>query len=107
MRVLHFLRRMRRWLFWRVWDNIVPIPSIVRLCWINRCSSAAIIYPVGPVVSLTTYGKRSRTVYLAIESIGEGSSVLPRIILWLDDRKAIFDNLACNDSSAGAAWTWS
>ena len=23
MRVLHFLRRMRRWLFWRVWDNIV------------------------------------------------------------------------------------
>jgi hypothetical protein len=92
MRVLHFVRRVRRWLYWRVRDNIVPIPAVVRLWWINRRSSAAITCSAGPVVSLTTYGKRSRTVYLAIESIGRGRVRPSRLILWLDDR-AIFDNL--------------
>jgi hypothetical protein len=92
MRVFHSLRRMRRWLFWRVWNNIIPIPSIVRLWWINRWTNTAITCPVGPVVSLTTYGKRSRTVYFAIESIGEGRVLPSRLILWLDDQ-VIFDNL--------------
>lgn len=39
----------------------------------------------GPVVSLTTYGKRTNTVYLAIESIARGSALPSRLILWLDD----------------------
>jgi hypothetical protein len=92
MRVWYLLRRMQRWLYWRVWDNIVPIPSVLRLWLMNRRSRAAITCAGGPVVSLTTYGKRSRTVYLAIESIGQGRMLPSRIILWLDDR-AIFDNL--------------
>src|ERR1700728_3972607 len=84
-------RRVPRWLYWRVRDNIVPIPSAIRLWWINRYSRARITCPAGPIVSLTTYGKRSRTVYLAVESIGKGHVRPSRIILWLDAR-AIFHN---------------
>jgi hypothetical protein len=39
----------------------------------------------GPVVSLTTYGKRTERVYLTIESIGLGATKPQRIILWLDE----------------------
>jgi hypothetical protein len=90
-RAIRHSLRIWRGCYWRVRCNIVPIPSAFRLWWINRSSSAAITSPGGPVVSLTTYGRRSRTVYLAIESIGKGCVRPSRIILWLDDR-AIFDN---------------
>jgi hypothetical protein len=90
-RLSNIARRIPRWLYWRIRNNIVPIPSVIRLWWINRYSSARITCEAGPIVSLTTYGKRSRAVYLAIESIGEGHVRPCRIILWLDDR-AIFDN---------------
>jgi hypothetical protein len=39
----------------------------------------------GPVVSLTTYGRRFHVVYLAIESIARGHTRPSRLILWLDD----------------------
>lgn len=39
----------------------------------------------GPVVSLTTYGKRVDTVYLTLESIAQGSMLPSRLILWLDE----------------------
>lgn len=55
----------------------------------NLCGRSPIIQPSGPVVSLTTHGKRVRTVYLAIESIARGSMLPSRIILWLDD-EAVF-----------------
>jgi hypothetical protein len=42
----------------------------------------------GPVVSLTTYGVRIRSVYLAIESIAAASFLPSRFILWLDDATA-------------------
>lgn len=41
--------------------------------------------PDGPVVSLTTYGRRTRLVHLAIESIARGSTKPGRLILWLDE----------------------
>jgi hypothetical protein len=46
----------------------------------------------GPVVSLTTYGKRAYGVYLAIESIARGNALPSRLILWVDDA-AFFANL--------------
>ena len=46
----------------------------------------------GPVVSLTTYGKRVQAVYLAIESIARGSALPSRLILWIDD-PALYANL--------------
>jgi hypothetical protein len=39
----------------------------------------------GAVVSLTTYGKRIRSVHLTIESIARGQVLPSRLILWLDD----------------------
>jgi hypothetical protein len=58
----------------------------------NRYGRLPVIHPGGPVVSLTTYGKRAKTVHLAIESISRGQMRPSRIILWLDDQSLI-DNL--------------
>jgi hypothetical protein len=60
----------------------------VRLTWIrlaNRCGRCPITDLDGPVVSLTSYGDRIRSVHLAIESIGRGQMRPSRLILWLDD----------------------
>jgi hypothetical protein len=43
----------------------------------------------GPVVSLTSYGKRVETVHLTIESIASGRLLPSRLILWLDDADII------------------
>ena len=55
----------------------------------NRFSNRPVISPGGPVVSLTTYGRRIQSVYLAIESIAAASYLPSRFILWLDDPKAL------------------
>lgn len=51
----------------------------------NRFSHSSIVSPSGPVVSLTSYGKRVSDVHLAIESIAQGQTLPSRLILWLDD----------------------
>lgn len=58
----------------------------------NRTGRKPIIAPGGPIVSLTTYGRRIPTVYLTLESIASGSILPSRIILWLQDSQA-FENL--------------
>jgi hypothetical protein len=57
----------------------------------NRFSHRPAIAEGGPVVSLTTYGARIRSVYLAIESIAAASFLPSRFILWLDDPGAFHD----------------
>lgn len=52
----------------------------------NTDGQTRIISSTGPIVSLTTFGERLDSVYLAIESIGAGSVLPSRIILWLQDR---------------------
>lgn len=47
------------------------------------------VSPSGPVVSLTSYGSRIKTVHLTIESIARGLARPSRLILWLDDRAAL------------------
>jgi hypothetical protein len=59
---------------------------------INERSASRVICPGGPVVSLTSYGKRIDTAYLAIESIAGGSLLPSELILWLDDQ-ARFESL--------------
>jgi hypothetical protein len=56
---------------------------------INRHSKSPVVHPGGPVVSLTSYGKRIDTTYLAIESIANGSLLPSELILWLDDEARI------------------
>src|ERR1700683_1499837 len=58
----------------------------------NRLRRSSLLHRGGPVVSLTTYGKRIGTVYLTIESIARGDCLPSRVILWLDD-EFLFDNL--------------
>jgi hypothetical protein len=65
---------------------------MVRLWLRNNFGKGPLTLPNGPIVSLTTYGSRSSTVYLTIESIGKGRVLPSRIILWLDE-KPVFDNL--------------
>jgi hypothetical protein len=57
----------------------------------NRFSSRPVIASGGPIVSLTTYGVRIRSVYLTIESIAAASFLPSRFILWLDDPGAFSD----------------
>jgi hypothetical protein len=52
---------------------------------INNFGKASVVSEEGPVVSLTSYGKRIRTVYFAIESISQGRRLPSRLILWIDD----------------------
>jgi hypothetical protein len=56
----------------------------------NRaCRSDAVDSDGGPPVSLTSHGRRIRTVHLAIESIAAGTLRPSRLILWLDDADAV------------------
>jgi hypothetical protein len=67
LRAVHFRTRVRR------------------LMLASRFSQSPVVSQGGPVVSLTSYGKRVDTVHLAIESIARGSLLPSRLILWLDD----------------------
>ena len=71
-------------------DAVGVLRRLACLSFINRFGRSAITAPSGPVVSLTTYGERFKTVYLVIESIGRGEITPSRVILWLDD-EALYD----------------
>jgi hypothetical protein len=58
----------------------------------NRFRKTTITARGGPVVSLTTHGRRIKRVYLAIESIAAGAARPSRVILWLDEPK-VFGSL--------------
>jgi len=47
------------------------------------------VAPAGPVVSLTTYGERLKSVHLVIESIAAGMVLPSRLILWVDTADAL------------------
>jgi hypothetical protein len=66
--------------------------SLRKFNWMNRLKRSQVIHPDGPVVTLTTYGRRLHTVHLTLESIGRGSLLPSRLILWLDEKQA-FENL--------------
>lgn len=66
--------------------------EIVRFFLANRFGFRHLTEPSGPVVSMTTWGQRSQTVYLTIESIATGQIRPSRLILWIDE-ESIFRNL--------------
>lgn len=75
--ILHLPRRVVRELLGYL--QLVPLPLI------NRYGRSPVTQSGGPVVSLTTYGRRVQTVYLAIESIARGEVKPSRLILWIDE----------------------
>lgn len=82
-RLTHLPRRIVR-------ESLMVI-QIVQFFLVNRLGRKRVIAPGGPVVSLTTYRKRSKTVYLAIESIARGEVLPSRLLLWIDDDALIND----------------
>jgi hypothetical protein len=79
---------MRAWLFLARQDVKVTKVNIGRLRRRNQETSKPVIAPGGPVVSLTSFGERLQTVYLTIESIGIGSLLPSRLILWIQDEES-------------------
>ena len=77
---------------YRLLKKISLFIAIANLWFINRIAKSRVTSHIGPAVCLTTHGKRTSTVYLAIESIARGSRKPSRLILWLDDPR-IFNNL--------------
>ena len=59
----------------------------------NLLSRSSVLDPAGPVVSLTTFGRRARFVHLAIESIARGDLRPSRLVLWLDEEEGLLENL--------------
>lgn len=58
---------------------------MVRLALRNRFSSSPVTVPGGMTVSMTSYGRRLRTVHLTLESIAAGTVRPGRLVIWLDD----------------------
>ena len=67
-------------------DLVRSLVAMARCAARNAFSAMPVVADDGPVVSLTSYGRRVRLVHLAIESIGRGAVRPSRIILWLDPR---------------------
>ena len=83
-RIIHLPRRVGR--------ESLKYFQLGRLSLINRFGRSQVIHSDGPIVSLTTFGRRSERVHLTIESIAKGSVLPSRLILWIDD-EALFHNL--------------
>lgn len=81
----------RRWMDVLQWDLEKTKFRLNRLARRNRDQRKSALAAQGPVVSLTTYGRRIQTVYLTLESIASGSTLPSRLILWLDDESAFRD----------------
>lgn len=65
-----------------------PIARTRRMAVVNRISSAPVTGH-GPVVSLTTHGRRVKRVYVTIEAIARGTVKPSRLVLWMDDRAVV------------------
>jgi hypothetical protein len=83
-RLIHLPRRIVR--------ELIMVTLFVRLFLINRVGRSPVTESSGPVISMTTYGKRSEKVYMAIESIARGDLLPSRLILWIDE-EGLFNNL--------------
>jgi hypothetical protein len=75
---------IRAWLFFLRHETKYTKVFLTRLRIRNERATAAVTAPGGPVVSMTTYGKRIGAVHLALESIAAGSVLPSRLILWID-----------------------
>ena len=69
----------------RVLSRARQLGAMSELLRLNLTSSESAVASGGPVVSLTSFGKRARTVGFTIESIAQGEMRPSRLILWLDE----------------------
>ena len=81
-------RAIETWLFFLRHETKLTKFHLTRLRRRNERSTAPVTAAGGPVVSVTTYGDRLRTVHLVLESIAAGSMLPSRMILWVDSDEA-------------------
>lgn len=86
------IKKKLNWYLYRIGQIVEAFGATIKFSLTNIFSRKKIIADEGPAVSLTSYGKRVKTAFLTIESIGHGKTLPHRVILWLDDEK-IFENL--------------
>ena len=72
--------------------ELVAVLQLAMLRLINLFGRDPVTEPGGPVVSLTTYGRRVKLVHIVIESIARGTIKPSRLMLWLDE-EALLSNL--------------
>jgi hypothetical protein len=87
-------RVVQAWLFFLRNETKVTKFQLKRLTARNERSKESVVAPVGPVVSVTTYGERLSTVHLALESIAAGSVLPSRLILWVDSAEGFANRSA-------------
>lgn len=80
---------LQSWLYLQRGETKLIGLQVARLMRRNQYSSAPVISSSGPVVSMTSYGARLKTVHLALESIAAGSVLPSRLILWVDTAEAL------------------
>lgn len=81
LRLMHRLPHIPR----RVMRELIKYIQVTRLTLINLYGKAPVTGPCGPAVSLTTFGRRSGRVHLAVESIACGRVRPSRLLLWIDE----------------------
>lgn len=82
-RLVHLPRRIVR--------ECLMVAHVIWFFLVNRLTRRPVIEPGGPVVSMTTYGARSKKAYQAIEAIAQGELRPSRFILWVDDETLLMD----------------
>ena len=80
-RIIHLPRRIGR--------ESVMVFQLVLVFLLNKFGRKPVIAEGGPVVSMTTYRKRSQSVFYAIETIAKGTIRPSRLILWIDDEELL------------------
>jgi hypothetical protein len=76
---------LKLWLLLQRQDVAFTKINLRRLELQNIQSNLPVVTQEGPVVSVTTYGARIKTVHLVLESIAAGSVLPSRLVLWVDD----------------------
>ena len=66
--------------------------KLLRFALANRFSRRSVVASGGPVVSLTSYSTRLKSVHITLESIAAGDVLPSRLILWVDEL-AVYENL--------------
>ncbi|WP_158941318.1 glycosyltransferase family 2 protein [Granulicella sp. S190] len=80
---------VQTWLFFLRHETKFTKLHLTRLRRRNETSKLSAVASGGPVVSVTTYGERLRSVHLVLESIAAGSMLPSRLILWVDHEEAL------------------
>lgn len=72
------------------WTSLVTtLARMAWLTWRGLTSRRPVVGDADAVVSLTSYGKRIGWVHLTIESVAAGAERPARLVLWLDDERAL------------------